>query len=184
MPTNEQFRSSFTAVLTLAGVAIGLGNVWRFPYMMGSHGGSAFLVVYVLVLILFALPVLICEWSLGRHTQEGPMRTYPLSLGTAGKWLALILVIGIYVADSYYMVVIGVFVTALYSFRMFFLVFHGEGPRDTHAQKHLHESPKVVTVPLILLAIPSVVIGWFTVGPMLFHKDPDGNGFFQSSHDV
>ncbi len=69
---------------------------------------------------------------------------------------------------AYVMVVAGVFVTALYSFRMFFLVFHGEGPRDEHAREHIHESPKVVTVPLILLAIPSVVIGCFTVGPMLF----------------
>jgi NADH-quinone oxidoreductase subunit L len=66
------------------------------------------------------------------------------------------------------LVTLGVFVTALYSFRMFFLVFHGEGPRDEHAKAHLHESPWVVTVPLVLLAIPSVVIGWMTVQPMLF----------------
>ncbi len=69
---------------------------------------------------------------------------------------------------AYLMVVAGVFVTALYSFRLFFLVFHGEGPRDEHAREHLHESPKVITVPLILLAIPSVVIGWLTIQPMLF----------------
>ncbi|MGD8932652.1 MAG: NADH-quinone oxidoreductase subunit L [Chromatiales bacterium] len=69
---------------------------------------------------------------------------------------------------AYVLVVAGVFVTALYSFRMFFLVFHGEGPRDEHAKAHLHESPKVVTVPLILLAIPSVILGYITIGPMLF----------------
>ncbi|MCP4126806.1 MAG: NADH-quinone oxidoreductase subunit L [Gammaproteobacteria bacterium] len=69
---------------------------------------------------------------------------------------------------AYAMVLAGVFVTALYSFRMFFLVFHGEGPRDEHAKEHLHESPKVVTIPLILLAIPSVFIGYFTVDAMLF----------------
>jgi NADH-quinone oxidoreductase subunit L len=69
---------------------------------------------------------------------------------------------------AYVLVVAGVFVTALYSFRMFFLVFHGEGPRDEHAKAHLHESPKVVTIPLILLAIPSVAIGYLTIGPMLF----------------
>ncbi len=69
---------------------------------------------------------------------------------------------------AYAMVLAGVFVTALYSFRMFFLVFHGEGPRDEHAKQHLHESPKVVTIPLILLAIPSVCIGYFTVDAMLF----------------
>jgi len=69
---------------------------------------------------------------------------------------------------AYWLLLAGVFVTALYSFRMFFLVFHGEGPRDSHATAHLHESPAVITVPLILLAIPSVLIGWFAVGPMLF----------------
>ncbi|MCU7914552.1 MAG: NADH-quinone oxidoreductase subunit L [Candidatus Thiodiazotropha sp. (ex Gloverina cf. vestifex)] len=69
---------------------------------------------------------------------------------------------------AYWLVVAGVFVTALYSFRMFFLVFHGEGPRDEHAKEHLHETPKVVTVPLILLAIPSVFLGYLTIGPMLF----------------
>ncbi|MCU7892634.1 MAG: NADH-quinone oxidoreductase subunit L [Candidatus Thiodiazotropha sp. (ex Ustalcina ferruginea)] len=69
---------------------------------------------------------------------------------------------------AYVLVVAGVFVTALYSFRMFFLVFHGEGPRDEHAKAHLHETPKVVTVPLILLAIPSVFLGYLTIGPMLF----------------
>lgn len=69
---------------------------------------------------------------------------------------------------AYILVVVGVFITALYSFRMFFLVFHGEGPRDAHAKEHIHETPKVVTVPLILLAIPSVFIGMFAVGPMVF----------------
>ncbi len=78
---------------------------------------------------------------------------------------------------AYVMVVVGVIVTAFYSFRMFFLVFHGEGPRDEHAKEHLHESPKVVWIPLVLLAIPSVVIGWPTVGPMLF-----GDWFASSIH--
>jgi NADH-quinone oxidoreductase subunit L len=69
---------------------------------------------------------------------------------------------------AYWLLLIGVFVTALYSFRMYFLVFHGDGPRDEHAKEHLHESPWVVTLPLILLAIPSVFIGAFTVGPVVF----------------
>jgi NADH-quinone oxidoreductase subunit L len=69
---------------------------------------------------------------------------------------------------AYFAVVAGVFVTALYSFRMYFLVFHGSGPRDEHAKAHLHESPKVVTVPLILLAVPSLFIGMFTVSDMVF----------------
>ena len=69
---------------------------------------------------------------------------------------------------AYLSVLLGVFVTALYSFRMFFLVFHGEERMDAETKSHLHETPAVVTVPLILLAIPSLIIGWFTVEPLLF----------------
>jgi NADH-quinone oxidoreductase subunit L len=62
---------------------------------------------------------------------------------------------------------IGVLITALYSFRMYFMVFHGKERMDEHTRHHLHETPWVVTVPLILLAIPSVIIGWLTVEPLL-----------------
>jgi NADH-quinone oxidoreductase subunit L len=68
---------------------------------------------------------------------------------------------------AYFAVLSGVFITALYSFRMFFLVFHGKERMDHHTQEHLHETPAVVTLPLILLAIPSVVAG-YVVGPVLF----------------
>jgi NADH-quinone oxidoreductase subunit L len=85
---------------------------------------------------------------------------------------------------AYLSVLLGVFVTALYSFRMFFLVFHGEERMDRETKSHLRESPSVVTGPLVFLAVPSAVIGWFTIGPVLF------DGFFgesivvASSHDV
>ncbi len=69
---------------------------------------------------------------------------------------------------AYLSVLLGVFVTALYSFRMFFLVFHGKERMDAETRSHLHETPWVVTVPLVLLAIPSAVIGWYTVSPVLF----------------
>lgn len=69
---------------------------------------------------------------------------------------------------AYWAVLIGVFVTALYTFRMFFMVFHGRERMDEHTRAHVHETPAVVTVPLILLAIPSLVIGALTIGPLLF----------------
>jgi NADH-quinone oxidoreductase subunit L len=85
---------------------------------------------------------------------------------------------------AHWLLVAGVFVTALYSFRMYFLVFHGEGPRDEHARKHLHESPWVITVPLVLLAIPSVIIGWYTIGPLLFGDFFKGVLYVAPQHDV
>jgi len=79
---------------------------------------------------------------------------------------------------AYLSVLLGVFVTALYSFRMFFLVFHGEERMDKETKSHLHETSWVVTGPLILLAIPSAIIGWFTIEPVLF------GGFFGESIQV
>jgi len=78
----------------------------------------------------------------------------------------------------------GVFITALYTFRMIFMTFHGEERMDAHTREHLHESPWVVTVPLILLAIPSVAIGWLTIGPMLFGGFFAGAIVVSPAHDV
>ena len=62
---------------------------------------------------------------------------------------------------------LGAFVTALYSFRMYYLVFHGKPRMDEHTRSHLHETPWVVTVPLVALAVPSIFIGWYTIEPLL-----------------
>lgn len=69
---------------------------------------------------------------------------------------------------AYYSVLLGVFFTALYSFRLFFLVFHGAPRMDAEQRRHLHEAPAVVTVPLIVLAIPSLILGALLIGPLLF----------------
>ena len=84
---------------------------------------------------------------------------------------------------AYIAVLTGVFITALYSFRMFFLVFHTEERFDEHTRSHLHETPAVVTVPLIMLAIPSVVAGYW-IDPVVF-GDYFGNAIYVGSqHDV
>ncbi len=69
---------------------------------------------------------------------------------------------------AWWCLLIGVFVTALYSFRMYFLVFHGPERLDAETKAHLHESPWVITLPLVLLAIPSAIIGWPTIAPVVF----------------
>jgi len=85
---------------------------------------------------------------------------------------------------AYVCVLAGVFVTALYTFRMFFMTFHGEERMDHHTPEHMHESPWVVTLPLILLAIPSALIGWFTVEPVLFGNYFAGAIRVLPAHDV
>ena len=85
---------------------------------------------------------------------------------------------------AYWSVTGGVFITALYTFRMFFLTFHGKERMDRETWSHLHESPKVVTVPLLALAIPSVIAGGSMIGWMLF-QGYFGNAIFVAPvHDV
>jgi NADH-quinone oxidoreductase subunit L len=85
---------------------------------------------------------------------------------------------------AYFAVMLGVFVTSFYSFRLYFLVFHGKERMDHHTQEHLHETPAVVTVPLILLAIPSVVIGAMTIEPLLFGEAFKSAIFVSDHHNV
>ncbi len=85
---------------------------------------------------------------------------------------------------AYFAVIASVFVTTLYSFRLLFLVFHGKERFDEHTRDHLKESPAVVWVPLVLLAIPSVVIGAYYIEPMLFGDFFKGAIHVDASHDV
>ena len=100
--------------------------------------------------------------------------------GTSGFFSKDLLIDAVRASDrvgsgyAYFCVLSGVFITGLYTFRMFFLTFHGQERMDHETQHHLHESPAVVTIPLILLAIPSALIGWMTVEPVLFGGYFDG----------
>ncbi|MBZ4195085.1 MAG: NADH-quinone oxidoreductase subunit L [Candidatus Contendobacter sp.] len=85
---------------------------------------------------------------------------------------------------AYFAVVLGVFITSFYSFRLYFLVFHGKERMDHHTREHLHETPAVVTIPLILLAIPSVVIGAMTIQPLLFGNVFEGAIQVAPDHNV
>jgi len=85
---------------------------------------------------------------------------------------------------AYLAVVGGVFVTAFYSFRLFFLVFHGKPRMDDHTYDHAQESPSVVTIPLILLAIPSLLIGFFTITPVVFGDYFKDIIYVAPEHDV
>jgi len=84
---------------------------------------------------------------------------------------------------AYFAVLAGVFITALYSFRMFFLVFHGKERMDEHTREHLHECSAVVTVPLILLAIPSVLAG-YVLGDVVFGDYFGAAIVVSAEHDV
>ena len=103
----ETFASRFGAIITMIGVALGLGNVWRFPYMVGRYGGAAFVLFYVLVVLVIGVPGLMAEWALGRHTRRGTVGAFAragLPGGRFAGWFFFVIVIA---ATAYYTNVIG-----------------------------------------------------------------------------
>lgn len=103
----EIWSSRVGMVLALIGVAVGLGNVWRFPYMLGKFGGAAFLLVYVLLALAVGVPALWAELSLARYVRSGPFKAY-VKLGiTGGRFIGIFLLLVAVAAVSYYLVVIG-----------------------------------------------------------------------------
>ena len=103
----ETFASRFGTLMTIVGVALGLGNVWRFPYMVGKFGGAAFVLFYVLVSVLIGVPALMAEFALGRHTRRGPVGAFAgggLPYGKQVGWFFFVVVIA---ATGYYTAVIG-----------------------------------------------------------------------------
>jgi NSS family neurotransmitter:Na+ symporter len=103
----ETFASRFGTLMTIVGVALGLGNVWRFPYMVGKFGGAAFVMFYVLVSVVIGVPALMAEFALGRHTRRGPVGAFAgggLPFGKQIGWFFFVVVIA---ATGYYTAVIG-----------------------------------------------------------------------------
>ena len=72
----EKFGSRLGFILISAGCAIGLGNVWRFPYITGKYGGAAFVLIYLVFLVLLGLPIMVMEFAVGRASQASRVNVY------------------------------------------------------------------------------------------------------------
>src|SRR5918911_5625965 len=72
----ETFASRLGGLLTIVGVSIGLGHVWRFPYMVGKFGGAAFVLFYIVVSVVIGVPALMAEFALGRWSRRGPVGAF------------------------------------------------------------------------------------------------------------
>lgn len=121
MSNRPVFSSRLATIITMIGVSVGLGNVWRFPYMMGEYGGSAFLIVYLFFTFLFAVPAVMAEWGLGRSTRQGPIGAFTAMWGKrAGLTVGCLLLFTVLVAESYY-----IYVIANVGFLTGFSVLHG-----------------------------------------------------------
>jgi len=103
-----QWSSKFGFIMAGAGSAIGLGNVWRYPYIAGENGGGAFVVVYIMVVLLMGLPYMIAELALGRATQRNPVGAIiTIKPGSHWKWVGVLGVITGLGILSFYSVIAG-----------------------------------------------------------------------------
>ena len=107
---NEQPRASFggklSAILVAAGSAIGLGSIWRFPYMAGENGGAAFLLVYLLCVFVVGIPVMLGEFAVGRATKQNAVGGFR-SLSRPWRWLGYNGVLCAMLISGYYYIVAG-----------------------------------------------------------------------------
>ena len=76
--TRDGFGSKFGAIAAAAGSAVGLGNIWRFPYIAGENGGAAFILIYLLIIILLGIPVMLSEFTIGRRAQRNAFGSFRL----------------------------------------------------------------------------------------------------------
>ena len=109
MAEREQFASRIGFILITAGCAIGLGNVWRFPFIAGKYGGGAFVLLYLFFLVILGVPVMTMELSVGRASQRSSVESFRRLEGEGGKWhlFGYPFIIGNYILMMFYTTVTG-----------------------------------------------------------------------------
>ena len=105
----EKFGSRLGFILVSAGCAIGLGNVWKFPYLCGQYGGAAFILIYLAFLVLLGIPILVCEFAVGRASRKSVVRCFETlqNPGTHWSWLKVFGIAGCYLLMMFYTMVAG-----------------------------------------------------------------------------
>ncbi|MBR0046707.1 MAG: sodium-dependent transporter [Bacteroidaceae bacterium] len=122
------FASKVGAILAAAGSAVGLGNVWRFPTETGTNGGAAFILIYILFMLLLAMPIMVAEFAIGRHGGRDVTHAFEkMSGGRRGwRWMGLMPVVSGFLVLSYYAVVAGW--TLYYTYEALIDGFSGKTP--------------------------------------------------------
>ncbi len=105
--SRETFGSRFGSVMVLIGVAVGLANMWRFPYLTGKYGGAAFVLLYVLLNFLLGIPAIMAEWTLGRLTRQGPAGAFVAAGMPGGRPIGFVLFFTVFMAMTYYVLIVG-----------------------------------------------------------------------------
>ena len=123
------FGSRIGAILAAAGSAVGLGNIWRFPYETGNHGGAAFILIYLACVLVLGLPIMIAEFTVGRRAKASTGKAFGvLAPGTQWKWIGMLGVLAGLLILGYYSVVAGW--TLEYIVASLSNGFAGKGPED------------------------------------------------------
>ena len=102
------FGSKIGVILASAGSAVGLGNIWRFPYETGNHGGAAFILIYLACVLILGIPIMVSEFLIGRRSQANTAGAYQkLAPGTHWRWVGRMGVLAGFLILGYYSVVAG-----------------------------------------------------------------------------
>lgn len=153
-----KFGSKMGVILATAGSAIGLGNVWRFPYMAGENGGAAFIVFYILCVVILGLPCMVSEFIIGRHAQANTARAYN-KISSSKIWTAVgcLSVLTGFLITSYYAVVSGWCLQYIYAS----LMGHLDGDPEYFKQYFANFSSnpiKPIVWTVVILGITHLVI--------------------------
>ena len=106
--SRDSFGSRFGALVAMAGSAVGLGNLWRFPYLVGENGGAAFIIIYIILSFMICLPIFVSEFVVGRRSQKNAFAAFrDLSNGSTWRWVGLFTIIVPLIVLSYYSVIGG-----------------------------------------------------------------------------
>ena len=104
--SRTQWASKLGFVLATAGAAIGLGNLWKFPYLMGKNGGLQFLIAYLVFVVILGVPVMITEMSIGQMTEQSPVNAYR-KLNKKASFIGFLGILAAFIILSYYSVIGG-----------------------------------------------------------------------------
>ena len=149
----ERFGSRLGFILISAGCAIGLGNVWRFPYVVGQHGGAAFILIYLLFLIVFGVPIMTMEFAVGRASQCGLVCSFKKlePHGSQWHWIGWLGLAGNYLLMMFYTTVAGWMFS--YFIKMLTGSFVGNSPQQIVEQFVVLKASPLQTVGFMLATI-------------------------------
>lgn len=151
----EKFGSRLGFILISAGCAIGLGNVWRFPYITGKYGGAAFVLIYLVFLVLLGLPIMVMEFAVGRASQASVAMSFDRlePLGTKWHWYKWFGMAGNYLLMMFYTTIGGWIL--LYVFKMAGGEFEGKNADEIAGVfGNLMEKPGLMTICMIVVVAP------------------------------